>query len=268
MGRRLLHVLLPAVLWLAVAPASADYLDGATSWPKPWKRLEFGDFAVGVNFAGDMSVTAGGVGFGFGQVSGSWHGKNFSTHNNLSGTGPWSEVKGSEEKQGEATLLTVEGVMTDMRVKETLLVVSNSLVFRWRGEIVDPTPELARVYGHSGALATWQDPNLNPSFEARLTYGEAVEARFRDDFGELPNVRSFSFGSGGTTVRVDFVKARSVSFRRADEHPRIPVRYSLVPMGANPSHLMPGSVLEYEIKVTVRAAANKAEKKQKERERQ
>lgn len=232
--------------------SSADYLDGAKRWAKVWRELKTESYVVSVNHAGDMSVTVGGVTFTFGQLSGHWRGRNFSTHNNLSGVGPWSDVKGFETKQGAATVLRVEGVITDLAITETLTAGPDSITFRWHGEIVDPSPELTRVYGHAGAFFTWRDRTLNPTFTARLGNGESIESRLRSEFGQLPNVRSFSFKSGGKAVRIDFARARNVVFTRHDERATIPIRYSLVAAGANPESLMPGAVLEYEIKVTVR----------------
>lgn len=243
-----------AMLCLAAGPVCADYLEGSASWSKPWKELEFDCFTVKVNHAGDMSVTVGGVSISFGQVAGRWHGKNFSTHNNLSGTGPWTDVEGFEQRHGDQVVITVQGLITDMHVKETLRIDTNtlSLVYRWQGEIVDPTPELERIYGHSGALFTWRDKSLNPSFVARPAYGDAVRSRFRDDFGEIPNVRSFFFASRGLDVHLDMSRARNVLFKRASSRPAIPIRFHLTPRGADPAHVMPGATLHYEIRVSIR----------------
>jgi len=235
-----------------LSSASADYLDGSKRWASIWKELKTESYVVKVNHAGDMSVTVGGVTFGFGQLSGRWRGKNFSTHNDLNGVGPWSEVVGSETKQGDAMVLRVEGTITDLAVTAMLVAGPSTIIFRWRGEIVDPSPELERILGHASAFCTWRDKTIDPTFTARLSNGESVESHFRSEFGQLSNVRSFSFESGGSAVRIDFAGARSVVFTRDDRRATIPVRLSFAATGANPECLMPGARMEYEIRVTIR----------------
>ena len=245
----LASLLVFGVVWTS----SADYLDGSKRWATVWKELKTDSYVVKVNHAGDMSVTVGGVTFGLGQLSGRWRGRNFSTHNNLSGVGPWSKVTGSETKQDDATVLTVEGIMTDLAVTATLVAGPDAIAFRWRGEVVDPSPELERILGHASAFFTWRDKALDPAFTARLRGGESIESNFRSEFGQLPNVRSFSFESGGSAVRIDFAGVRSVVFSRDSRRAMIPVRFSFAATGANPECLMPGARMEYEIRVTIRS---------------
>ena len=241
-----------ALALTAAASSPADYLDGSERWSGKWRSIENALYCVDVNFAGEMGVTVGGVGIAFGQLQGCWDGKNFSSHSDLCGKGPWTTVEGKVEEDGDTTRVTVSGWMADMTIVETLVAGPNLITYRWQGRVGDPTPELSRI-SFSGALYTWRDRELNPTCAAVSSDGRRTTFRLRDEFRELVNVERVEFQVGGTAARVEFRHTRNVRCRYDRYKAQIPVRYFFEAKGA--AHLTPGAVFSYEIRVAVSPAA-------------
>jgi len=246
--------LLAFLALLTAMPSPADYLAGAKTWCGKWRSLQKGRYCVDVNYTGEMGVTVGGVGFGFGQFQSRWREKRFSTHHDLHGKGPWTTVDGKVEEDGDISRVTVSGTIVDMAIVQTLVAGPDAITYRWQGEVIDPTPELDRI-DFEGAVYTWKNRELDLPCSAVSTDGRRTAFRLRNDFGELLDVQRLEFEVEGAGVSIALAGVRRFRFRSDKRHTAIPVRFYFQPEGA--AHLTPGAVFGYEIKVTLSSAQRK-----------
>lgn len=244
-----------AGVWLAVSGAGrAVCLDSQAGWTKVWHEVKQPDYKLVINNIGSGAVLVGKSRFAFPNLAFFAGDKSCSMSSPLHGAGAWTSVTGTVAEADGAVTIAIEGLIEDVKVRQTYRAEPGRVVWDWLAEVIDPTPDM-RWFRFQGLFMDCAGyPFAVRLADGGLRRGVLDPAAFR----ELGQARAIEVFTPKGAATVEWLESSGVTIRpnQNTQQPHIPLTYlchGAGRAGANSSPpLMPGEQVHIKMQITIK----------------
>ncbi len=241
---------------MMVAPWSGNALclDNQAGWTKVWHEVKQPDYTLVINNIGGGAVLVGKSRFAFPGLLFFAGDKSCSMSSPLHGAGAWTSVTGTVAEADGAVTIVIEGLIEDVKVRQTYRAEPGRVVWEWLAEVIDPTPDM-RWFRFQGLFMDCAGyPFVVRLADGGLRRGVLDPAAFR----EMGQARAIEVFTPKGAATVEWLEASGVAIRpnRHAQQPHIPLTYlchGAGRAGANSSPpLMPGEQVRIKMQITIK----------------